>query len=104
MILNVRNGSTVPGLPADAVVEVPCTVDADGPHPLATTPVPGDQLGLLQQVKAVEQLTIQAARDHSPSLALKAFALHPLVDSVTTARLLLTNYKARHPDLAKLLD
>ena len=103
MILNVRNGSTVPGLPADAVVEVPCTVDADGPHPLAAASIPGDQLGLLQQVKAVEQLTIQAARDHSPALALKAFALHPLVDSVTTARLLLANYKARHPDLARLL-
>jgi 6-phospho-beta-glucosidase len=103
MILNVRNGSTVPGLPADAVVEVPCTVDADGPHPLATAPLAGHQLGLVQQVKAVEQLTIRAARDHSPRLALQALALHPLVDSVTTARTLLTNYKSRHPDLADLL-
>ena len=34
MILNVRNGTTLPGLPPEAVVEVPCTVDADGPHPL----------------------------------------------------------------------
>jgi 6-phospho-beta-glucosidase len=103
MILNVRNGSTVPGLPADAVVEVPCTVDADGPHPLATAPLAGHQLGLVQQVKAVEQLTIRAARDHSPRLALQALALHPLVDSVTTARTLLSNYKSRHPDLAGLL-
>jgi 6-phospho-beta-glucosidase len=104
MILNVRNGTTVPGLPSSAVVEVPCTVDADGPHPLATSLVPGDQLGLLQQVKAVEQLTIQAARDHSPTLALKALALHPLVDSVTTARTLLANYRSRHPDLDHLLS
>ncbi|MGZ0152852.1 6-phospho-beta-glucosidase [Kribbella sp. WER1] len=103
MILNVRNGSAIPGLPADAVVEVPCTVDADGPHPLTATPLAGHQLGLVQQIKAVEQLTIQAAREHSPRLALQALALHPLVDSVSTARTLLTNYRARHPDLADLL-
>ena len=38
MILNVRNGTTLPGLPPEAVVEVPCTVDADGPHPLTARP------------------------------------------------------------------
>src|SRR5665811_693060 len=103
MILNVRNGSAVPGLPPEAVVEVPCTVNAYGPHPIATLPLAGHQLGLVQQVKAVEQLTIEAARSRSASLALKAFALHPLVDSVTTARVLLQGYRARHPDLAQLL-
>jgi len=57
----------------------------------------------VQQVKAVEQLTIEAARSRSASLALKAFALHPLVDSVTTARVLLQGYRDRHPDLGMLL-
>ena len=33
MILNVRNGTTLAGLPADAVVEVPTMVDANGVHP-----------------------------------------------------------------------
>jgi len=36
-------------------------------------------------------------------LALKAFALHPLVDSVSTARVLLQGYRDRHPDLGLLL-
>ena len=103
MILNVRNGSAVPGLSPEAVVEVPCLVDADGPHPLATLPLAGHQLGLVQQVKAVEQLAIEAARIRSASLALKAFALHPLVDSVTTAKVLLQGYRDRHPDLGLLL-
>ena len=40
-------------------------------------------LGLVQQVKAVEQLTIEAALTGSARLAVQAFALHPLVDSVT---------------------
>jgi len=103
MILNVRNGSAMPGLPPEAVVEVPCAVDADGPHPLPTLSLAGHQLGLVQQVKAVEQMTIEAARGRSASLALKALALHPLVDSVSTARVLLKGYRHRHPDLAQLL-
>lgn len=103
MILNVRGGSAVAGLPADAVVEVPCTVDADGPHALTTQPLTGAPLGLVQQVKAVEQLTIDAALTGSSSAALRAFAQHPLVDSVTTARLLLDGYRSRIPGLAELL-
>ncbi|MBC7559897.1 MAG: 6-phospho-beta-glucosidase, partial [Dermatophilaceae bacterium] len=70
---------------------------------LATLPLAGHQLGLVQQVKAVEQLTIDAARSRSAPLALRAFALHPLVDSVSTARVLLKGYRDRHRDLARLL-
>lgn len=103
MILNVRNGTAVPGLPPDAVVEVPCVVDVGGVRPLSTRPLPGRFLGLVQQVKAAEQLTIEAAVTGSADLATHAFATHPLVDSVTTARHLLDNYRTRLPSLATLL-
>ena len=99
MILNVRNGDTLPGLPSDAVVEVPCQVDGKGARPLQPTAPAGAELGLLQQVKAVEQLTIRSAMDRDPQLALKAFALHPLVDSVTVARDLLAAYRRDIPAL-----
>ena len=93
MILNVRNRSTIAGLPADAVVEVPTMVDANGVHPLTTGHQPDlHQLGLMQQVKAVERHTIAAAMTGSTAEALQAFALHPLVDSVTVARELLAGY------------
>ncbi|MDP4504230.1 6-phospho-beta-glucosidase [Nonomuraea turcica] len=100
MILNVRNGSAVPGLPEDAVVEIPCAVGGAGVRPFATRPLPGRFLGLLQQVKAVEQTAIEAALTGSSDLAVAAFALHPLVDSVTTAHRLLDGYRARIPELA----
>ena len=99
MLLNVRNRGALPGLPDDAVVEVPCTVDASGPRPLAAEPLTGHPLGLVQQVKAVEELTIAAAREGSEALALQAISLHPLVDSVTTARTLLAGYRDRIPTL-----
>ncbi|SDM03841.1 6-phospho-beta-glucosidase [Nonomuraea maritima] len=103
MILNVRNGTAVPGLPAEAVVEIPCAVDGSGVRPLAAAPLPGRFLGLMQQVKAVEQTVIEAALTGSERLAVEAFALHPLVDSVSTARRLLDGYRARIPELAAVL-
>lgn len=104
MILNVRNGTTIAGLPADAVVEVPTLVDANGVHPLATAAPSLDQLGLMQQVKAVERHTIAAALTGSRTEALQALALHPLVDSVTVARKLLDGYITRIPEVAAVLS
>jgi len=100
MILNVRNGTTVSALPQDAVVEVPVTVDANGVHPLTITQPDLHQAGLMQQVKAVERLTIAAATTGSRADAVKAFSLHPLVDSVSVGRKLLDGYVARIPEVA----
>ncbi len=103
LVLDVRNGTSLSGLPADAVVEVPCLVDADGAHPLAVAPLTGHMLGLVAQVKEVEQLTIEAALTGSARTALSALALHPLVDSVATARVLLDGYRSRVPEIARIL-
>ncbi|MGR6920630.1 6-phospho-beta-glucosidase [[Actinomadura] parvosata] len=100
MILNVRNGTAVAGLPPDAVVEIPCAVDGSGVRPLAAGAPSGRFLGLMQQVKAVEQTAVEAALTGSSRLAVAAFALHPLVDSVSTGRRLLDGYRARIPELA----
>ena len=102
LILNVRNGSALPGLPADAVVEVPCVVDANGARPVAAAPLPDHALGLVTAIKAVERATIEAATTGSRAAALRAFALHPLIDSVSVARRLLERYLAAHPELSSL--
>jgi 6-phospho-beta-glucosidase len=102
-ILNVRNRGTIGGLPDDAVVEVPTMVDANGVHPLSTEAPTLDQIGLMQQVKAVERHIIAAAVHGDRNEALKAFALHPLVDSVNTGRQLLTGYADSIPAIATTL-
>lgn len=99
LILNVRNGDTQPGLPPDAVIEVPCRVDTAGATAMPVSPLAGERLGLVQQVKAVEQLTIRAAGEASEALAVRALAAHPLVDSVNVARTLLAGYRTRIPEL-----
>ncbi len=104
MILNVRNGTTIPGLPCDAVIEVPATVDANGVHPHTIEQPRLEQLGLMQQVKAVERYVISASLTGSREDALRAFANHPLVDSVEVARQLLDGYLTGNPDLARILS
>ena len=104
MILNVRNGDTVSGLPPESVIEVGATVDAAGIHPHRVAPVDGHMLALMQSVKAVEQLTIEAVVSHSATLAWKAIALHPLVDSVAVGRDLLERYRQAIPGVGEALS
>jgi len=102
LILNVRNGGALPGLDASAVVEVPCLVGADGARPLAAAPLADHALALVTSVKAVERSVVEAASSGSRAAALRAFASHPLVDSVSVAVRLLDRYAEVHPELAYL--
>jgi 6-phospho-beta-glucosidase len=102
LILNVRGRGVLGGLDPDAVVEVPCFVDANGARPVSVDPLPGHALGLVTAVKAVEQAVIEAATTGSRAAALRAFAVHPLVDSVAVARRLLDRYEREHPQLGHL--
>jgi 6-phospho-beta-glucosidase len=92
----------IPGLSADAVVEVPCTVTADGAVPLPQSAPGREQLDLLRRVKQVEQLTVGAATHGDRSAALDAFARHPLVDSPDLAAALLTGYERAFPALQEI--
>jgi 6-phospho-beta-glucosidase len=102
LILNVRNRTTLSVLDTDAVIEVPCLVDANGAHPVAVAPLPDHATGLVCSVKAVEREVLAAAESGARTAAVKAFALHPLVDSVNVARRLVEGYTSVHPGLAYL--
>jgi len=104
LILNVRNGGAVAGMPDDAVVEVPVRVSASGMERQAVTQPDLHQLGLMQQLKACERYTIDAALSGSRALAEKAFALHPLVQSLPRARQLLDGYTREIPAVAAALS
>ncbi|MGP3955363.1 6-phospho-beta-glucosidase [Nonomuraea sp. 3N208] len=102
LILNVRGRGAIGGLDPDAVVEVPCFVDANGARPISVDPLPGHALGLVTAVKEVEQAVIEAAATGCRTAALRAFAIHPLVDSVTVADRLLDRYQRELPQLGYL--
>ncbi|MFF3906911.1 6-phospho-beta-glucosidase [Streptomyces sp. NPDC001848] len=102
LILNVRNRGTLSVLDTEAVIEVPCLVDVNGAHPVAVDPLPGHATGLVCAVKAVEREVLAAAASGDRATAVKAFALHPLVDSVNVARRLVEGYTSVHSGLAYL--
>ncbi|HEX3005748.1 MAG TPA: 6-phospho-beta-glucosidase [Angustibacter sp.] len=103
LILNVRNGSALAQLPADAIVELPSVVDARGARPHPAAPFDAHQLGLVSSLRAVEDAVVEAATTGSRDAALRALTVHPLVDSATVARQLLEGYEAAHPQLTALL-
>jgi 6-phospho-beta-glucosidase len=80
--VDVRNGSTLAGLAADDVVEVPARVGRGGPEPLPQTPLAPELLGLVQHVAAYERLTVRAALTRDPVDARKALLAHPLIGQV----------------------
>jgi 6-phospho-beta-glucosidase len=102
LILNTPNAGAIPGLPADAVVEVPCVVTPDGAVPLPQDRPGPAQLALMQRVKEVERLTVSAVVQGRRDDALRAFARHPLIDSEELAVDLLAGYEAAFPALRLL--
>jgi 6-phospho-beta-glucosidase len=88
-VVDVRNDGALDGLPDDAVVEVPARIDAEGAHVSTLSPMGPEMLGLVQQVKAYERLTVQAAVDGDREAALKALLANPLVARYNVARPLL---------------
>jgi 6-phospho-beta-glucosidase len=88
-VVDVRNDGALPDLPASAVVEIPARIDRDGAHPLPLAPLAPAIRGLVQQVKAFEELTIAAALSGDRATALTALLANPLVRDLRTAEPLL---------------
>jgi 6-phospho-beta-glucosidase len=88
-VVDIRNDGALPGLPDDAVVEVPARIGAGGATPLRFEPLAPELLGLVQQVKAYERLAVHAAIHGDRSAALKALLANPLVGRYNVAKALL---------------
>ena len=103
VIVNTRNGASLPFLDPDDVVEVPAHIDGGGVAPLAGGTLPRSARGLVTQVKDYEREVVSAAVTGDAERAALALALHPLVPGVTVAREMMSEYREQHgPDLAYL--
>ncbi len=103
-IVNVPNQNAISCMDADAIVEIPCRVDAHGAHALPLEEPPRQVRGLIAAVKAAEQLTIQAAVTGDRHVALQALLAHPLVPSFAVAQSLLAALLAEHRDYLPQFD
>jgi 6-phospho-beta-glucosidase len=85
-VVDIKNGArdgsgvrALPDLPAEAVVEVPARITREGATPIPQAPLEPDMRGLVEAVKAYEQLTIRAAMSGDRGIALRALMANPLV-------------------------
>jgi 6-phospho-beta-glucosidase len=96
LILNVLNEGAVEGIAPDASVEIPAYVGKGFVKPMNVGKIPAHCLGLMSQVKAYEQLTMQAAVERSYQKALQALTIHPLVEDASLAKKILDGYLKEH--------
>ncbi len=88
----------LPDLPPDVVVETPCLVGPGGAYPVGGGPLPLSIRGLVEQVKAYEELTVEAAVTGSRDKAFLALVNHPLVPGAEVARALLEDILEANKD------
>jgi 6-phospho-beta-glucosidase len=78
-VVNVANNGAIPGLPDDAVVEVPAVVDRDGAHPLPQRALPAEMQGMVEHAKQYEWLAVAAALSGQRDAVVRAMLANPLV-------------------------
>jgi 6-phospho-beta-glucosidase len=69
----------LPDLPDSAVVEVPARITREGAIPIEQAPLAPEMRGLVQAMKAYEELAVAAAKSGDRGIALKALLANPLV-------------------------
>src|SRR5699024_8327551 len=84
--LNVRNNGTIKCLPDDVSIEVNCVVESHQITPLQVGDVPAQIRGLLQNVKAYEELTVEADVYVDKGQAHQELTLHLLVPYAERAK------------------
>jgi len=80
-IVNVMNTGLIPNLPAEASVEVPAVVNAEGVHPLGIGKIPTGLAAMLGCHALVEELTADAALSGDRGLLRQAMMIDPLVSA-----------------------
>jgi 6-phospho-beta-glucosidase len=78
-VVDILNHGALPDLPDGTVVEVPARITRSGAEPLRLRPLAPEMRGLVQSVKAYEELAIDAATTGDRKVALRALLANPLV-------------------------
>lgn len=81
MVVSTQNNGTITDLPYDCVVEVSSVITSHGAEPYNWGSFPPAARGQLQQMKAMEEVVIEAAVTGDYGKAIQAFTVNPLIRS-----------------------
>ncbi|WP_010096090.1 6-phospho-beta-glucosidase [Ornithinibacillus scapharcae] len=94
--VNTLNNGAISDLPDDAVVEINCVITKDGPKPISIGSLPYRVKGLIQQMKAYEELVIRAAITGEYHDAYLALVMNPLVADEKHSKVILDELLEAH--------
>ncbi|MBK3913682.1 6-phospho-beta-glucosidase [Listeria ivanovii] len=98
MVVSTRNNGAIDDVPYDSAVEITSVIRAHGAEPVNFGKFPPAQRGLLQVMKSMEELTIEAAVTGDYATALQAFTSNPLVPSGDLAKTILDEMLEAHKE------
>lgn len=87
--VNIRNNGAILDLPDDVVIETNAIIGKSNITPVNLGHMPVKIRGLMQAVKAYEELTVEAGVTGDYYTALQALTVHPLIPSANVAQKLL---------------
>jgi len=98
MVVSVPNDGTIPDLPNDCVVEVSAAITNHGAECYKWDSFDPASRGMLQLIKAMEQVTVEAAVTGDYGKALHAFTLNPLIPTGSAGKAILDEMLVAHKD------
>ncbi len=96
LTLNIPNQSSISGMSAEDIVEIPVNVTKQALSGIEIGSIPDHCLGLMKSIKAYEKLTIDAAVTNNYEKAVTALTIHPLVGDFASSQQILDEYLAQH--------
>jgi alpha-galactosidase len=81
---NVRNGGLIENLPSQAVVEVPCHVDADGIKPCRVGRIPGALAAAMTPHILCHEMAVEAVLRQDRELVYQAVQADPMTGMALT--------------------
>ncbi len=85
-VVNTVNNGHITDLPDGCAIEITCRITKDGPMPVHIGKLPVQIRGLIQSVKAYEELLADAIYEKNLDKALLALQIHPLTKSTNDAK------------------
>lgn len=96
MTVSTKNNGTITDLPADCVVEVTSMITGNGPVPFQFGSFAPAERGLLQLMKSMELLAVEAAVTGDYGTLLQAFTMNPLITSGFVAKQVMDELLVAH--------
>lgn len=94
--VNTLNNGAIPDLPVDAVIEANCIITKHGPKPLVIGPLPHTVKGIIYQMKAFEELVINASISGDYNDAYLSFVMNPLIMDEKLSKVVLDEMLEAH--------